>query len=583
MKFLQKTQNLSLFLALLSLTFATAPSAWAVDFLVTDNGLWFDPADRTPVKIRVELTDLNFKDVKTFLNKYLPDQKFKVGNAASSGKVTISAEGVFHEGIVKLNNVLEMMEKQGARSANGGWPLKVQVRDLKGQDEFVAAVSGIDLKTIHEIDAKIKKLAPLGKPLIFRNYLGETEDKNPVFQAGLKKMKEDDVVIGFLPVKKSGRMPLVIPGPSIVFHARGYHGNSILGTYNPALVNQDISLISDWDKWVETKYWESYAKGIFPETHLLENILQDSPEPELEPKIDFLRSKLNAMFPEGWVMKGTTESNTGAALLTDKVDLKKEVNDYLKSDFEEFAARIAKASETAGEDEDEFFNSLQKHKNYMGWKIMKYLKEPDRAIVQRKMPIASEYRVEVVAGKVLKGATVDRYAYDRKTRGEAISLTPAEVKRQRALIKRLESWVQAQADMLPAEQRNLNWAFDVALLKDGRIVAIETNPGPCSGFLLWDEFPNSFRKLNAFLRDYYKRASANLFDFRGLRTAAQLAYIRGLFASTGMDTIKRPNVYKITANGLELKFPRVIVDPKFEMPPASEGECLVRYQGLIRP
>ena len=566
------------FLFLLSLIYPFF--AWSADFLVTDNYLWFDRADRTPVNVRVELTDLHLPDVVDVLSKKAPKLKYTISE--NKGKITISAKGIFHKDIVKLNNALEKMEALGARAANGGWPLKTQVRGLHGHDDFVANVSGVDIKTIHQIDAKLKELA--GKPLIFRYYLDEKENTDPGFKAGMKKLAEHDVVVGYLPVKKSGRMPLVIAGPSIAFHARGYHGNNILGTFNPALLNHDIGLVSDWDKWVETKYWETYAPDIFPETHLLEDLLEGAPSAEftnptieqLAPQIDHLVGKLDKMFPQpqGWVMKGTTESNTGFALLTNKIDFKKEVEDFLKSDFKAFEKQMA--DETAGMDEDEFFERLQKHKNYMGWKIMNYLREPDRAIVQKKEPIDREFRIEVISGKVLKGATVDRYAWNRKQNGEAVEETPPE------LIERLETWTQEQADKLPPEHRNLNWAFDVALLEDGRIVAIETNPGPCSGFLLWDEFPNSFKKLNAFLRDYYVQAKAKLINFRGLRVKDQVAYVRELFHLNGMDTMKRPNVYTINDDGLKLNFPRVTVDEKYEMPRTLGEHCTLFYKNLLQ-
>jgi len=129
------------------------------------------------------------------------------------------------------------------------------------------------------------------------------------------------------------------------------------------------------------------------------------------------------------------------------------------------------------------------------------LKNPQKYVVQEYIPIAKEralfvktpksggkarkiqlgrtvpyeYRVHVVGGKVVPGASLHRWAVGRE-------VNPF----RRREIREMEAFVQDTLNKLPRKSRGVPMAIDVAKLKNGGWKIIEANPGGESGFLIPD-------------------------------------------------------------------------------------------------
>lgn len=531
-------------------TFSGFSRANAADLLMTDNSLWFDATDRTEVKISAEIGNYSAEKLLIRLQasygaklKRSGEKTFVFGITENPLVLRTTYEGsepyliltgkkAFHRDIVRLNQILKEVETQGARSRSTEMPLAVRVHDLKNQDAFVANVTGVPVRTIRELDSAVGE-----KPLIFRYFLDDRRKTNPADYQELKPHYKDSI-LSYIPANSFGRLPLVVPGSSVIFHSRTFHGASVLGAYNPGLVNAQIAQALTANKFVEAKFWNEFAPGALPETHLLGQIASRFNS------IEDLVDGLNKKFPSGWVMKGLNESNSNFSILTDKIDFKKEYRDYLGSDFEKYRAAVA--VEKAGMDEDDLFMELQKHKNFLGWRISEYLQKPFNVIVQNRVQIDREFRIEVIAGRVLRGATIDRHNWLLKERGLPYEVSPPEI------IAKAEAFTQSVVDKLPPHLRETNFAFDTALLKDGSFIAIETNAGSESGFLASEG--RSAELLNDFLRTYPDKVKRGEISGSGLSPREQMRFLKEKFAQWKVDPSIQYPKYRFTETRIDTGF-----------------------------
>lgn len=453
-------------------------------------------------------------------------------------------------------------------------PVKRSLGMLSATDTFgtfkhnilLEEITSLDRRTLQAIRNALKSRDP---PLIFRYMLADPysidlEDYEEIAEI----YREQNTVMGYLPEDYHGQKPLLIPGESVVFHRRPHHRFSVLGKYNPGLINHNIAQALE-NKYVEFRFWEDNVPGCMPRTTLLSNIISESNDP-----LEVVR-KLDAQFPDGWVMKGVWDLATEQSLVTDKLDLAEEIKKYRASNFDKYYRKMSRR--LAGEDPEELIDALKKHRGYMGWKISTFLEEPAEVIVQQKVKIAREFRVEVIAGHVLaNGSTLDRYAYQFEEAGRTdFKYSSPEV------IRKIENHAQSIVDQLPPHLRGTPFAMDIALLEDGGLIMIESNAGGNSGFLALED--DSIEALNDFLRRYPQLQQEGKIPL-GLTPQQQMTYLKEKLHQWNVD---------ISVQYEDMKFlDDRIIDPDFEISEvttknksfqkkwdAQENNCL----GIIMP
>jgi hypothetical protein len=347
----------------------------------------------------------------------------------------------------------------------------------------------------------------------------------------------------FLPAGTTSTLPFLVPGESVVFHSLVETQNVLMGKYNPALVNSSLSLILT-DKFAEAMFWEKYAPGSMPKTKLLGHLISAENTPEE------IKATLDKEFPKGWVLKGVNDHATDISfLITNESEFIEEIKKYRASDFLEKRKQII--DNKTWSNPDAYVEALKELVGYKGFRINRMFKEPEFAIVQEKLSIKSEYRVEVIAGRVLgDGSTVERYAY--KDPNETVFVKNVE---EAALV---EKAIQAYVNKVPWELRGLPMGLDAAVLTDGTVRIIETNPQGNSGFLM-DE-PQSTKALNRFLKNYpdlVKKGEVPL----GLTPPDQMKFIAKFLKEIGVTPAVHYPYYHFTSDGLVEKIDEVAPSP----------------------
>jgi hypothetical protein len=534
---------------------------WAADFFVLEEGLWFDSLDQTPVSVVVELKGLQTQEVKAFLDREFQGQQVEIKNDFDNGQafVRIEGENFLYSDVIQLKRAIENMgASTAATSLVPEIPLAVRVCNLKGQNAFVSAVSGLPIETIDEIDALVEEGFDADDPLIFRYFLDNREETNPQEYAEFVECYGESV-LSLIPANTYGRMPLFIPGESVVFHSRVFHKNSVLGKYNPGLINSIIVLALGDNKYIEGLFWEEYAPGAMPKTYLLSELIGH------QPKVENLSKALSAVFPKGWVLKGVYESSSSLMIITDEVDVVQEWNAYKASDFEEFYKRTL--SDMAGFDEDSIYETLQDHPNYLGWRINQYLNKPLKAIVQERMRINKEFRVDVIAGSVLPDATLDRHNWWLEKKGlPTVDSSPE-------LMQKIDNYVQSSViETLEPSLKETNFAFDIYLLTNGEQMIGESNPGSQCGFLIEEE--DSIEALNEFLKTYPRLVKEKKIKGYGMTNEEQMQYLTKRFKKWEMDD---PNIhynmtFKFIQGGVEFLFKPIEVDEYYQIGAPTSGK-----------
>lgn len=354
------------------------------------------------------------------------------------------------------------------------------------------------------------------RPFVVNQVLGsrqELSDSEKADLARVDRVRSERNLLIEVPMNSALDQPFIVPGESVVWHRLGSTAQNIIGKYNPALVNANIGAILE-NKYVEAKFWERYAPEAMARTTILSDIV--SPKRPMAESI----ALLNQQFPQGWVIKGIYDNNTDAKfLITNDTDLQSELDKYNanKDDFLEFLARMRRQYELT--DPDLFMEKLKSRAEYNGWRINKMFKKPFKGIVQARLDISSEYRVEVVAGRVLgRQSTVPRYYYANGVQDLADSYWEGE---KNLLV--VERYAQQLIDRLPDHLKGMTFAMDVAILKDGSLKLIEANPQGNSGFLFLDH--RAHQLLEDFLLSYpelIKRGEIQL----GMSEVDQMKYLK---------------------------------------------------------
>jgi hypothetical protein len=380
-------------------------------------------------------------------------------------------------------------------------------------DHLMEKLSGVDKKMIKELRQQVwASKSPAvpqwrsdsrAKPVIFRYFNG---DRNATQFRDYGELTDayKPHSVGFLPFFEYGQRPLVIPGESVVMHRNQFHRLSVLGKYNPNLINGFIMQALE-NKYVEMKFWGDYFKEGIPKTELLSELgiaalSFKNHDGETYDAIKAALKRLNQKFPQGWVLKGLFDLGTERSLLTDESELIESVKKYLKSDFDDFYRQQQEEFAKTPRAEEVFLSILQKHKGYAGWKIVQLFMRPDMVMAQQRYKILKEFRVEVIAGKLLgAGSTLDRYSYlSQKKNGEMKSGYEFPTASE---LRRVESFAERLIESLPPELQTLTLGLDVALTEDGKLFLVESNPNGNSNFLYEEEI-ESIRELNQFLEEF---------------------------------------------------------------------------------
>lgn len=283
--------------------------------------------------------------------------------------------------------------------------------------------------------------------------------------------------------------PVVLPGESVVYHSLPSYAEHIVGKYNPALINQ-ILVAAIESKDFEAIFWQKFKPGAMPRTEKLADLIAANSS------LDDMQNKLNQEFPNGWILKGVHDSATQKSLLTHKSPLREALVEY-NQEFESFQRKKQKLAEKYKNlSPDLMMRNLMKLPGFSGWRIKRFLQKPETAIVQEFVAIKKEYRVEIVLGKILgEGSTVSRYNYKLPVEEQL----PPDIKE----IQQVEAFAQELLDSLPPKLKVTPFALDVAILENDRLVLIESNPGPNSGFLAEDH--PGIKALNRALAEWPRR------------------------------------------------------------------------------
>ena len=356
---------------------------------------------------------------------------------------------------------------------------------------------------------------PYEKPYIIRQFLGtpnEAVDNEEYseFMSLVEKYERRSIPI-WVDSSKAGQSPYQLPGESVVFHRLPSTANNIMGKYNPALINNEISKILD-HKYVEFAFWEKYSSNAMAKTALMSDLSKD-----LKKDVKAFKQKMDKEFPNGWVIKGIWDTATQKEfLITDETNLEEELSTY-KNNYRKFIDyREEIKNEYASSNPDIFTRKLREREEFTGYRINRFLKKPHEFIVQEKLSIVEEFRVEVIAGKVLSnGSTIPRYQYSYPDSDEYLN---------NPNIKRVEAFTQEVIDKLPIELRSMTFGMDIALLKDGSIKMIESNPQGNSGFLAYDK--RSIKALDKFLEKYPEMVRSGLVG-SGMNPRQQVQWIYG--------------------------------------------------------
>gem|GEM_PF-933985 len=327
-------------------------------------------------------------------------------------------------------------------------------------DRLMSALSGVPASDFPRIRRKVKE----GKPFIVR-YLLE-DPKIEKMTAAERAVPGSVALWTQLSAEHPGRMPLDIGGESIVVNRRHIHRTSIVGKYNPGLDHGYIQQALE-NKLTEAKIFGEYAPGTMPKYVALRDILSVNGKKVTAEAVYKAASK---SFGAGWVMKGSWDLGSENSFISNQIDFTKSLQAY-RNGFEDYRKKVL--LETAGNNPETILNRLKEHPGYLGWKIHSMLESPNQVFFQEMIPIDREFRVELLNGKVIPGATIDRYAYLKK---KARPPSAAE-------LREIEEFTQKVFDGLPPVLKILPYGLDVARLKTGGFRIIETNPGGNSSFL----------------------------------------------------------------------------------------------------
>jgi hypothetical protein len=171
-------------------------------------------------------------------------------------------------------------------------------------DTLVEALTGVSAQSLKDLRAQI--YSPHRQdPVIFRYLLGDQKSLDTGEYKSILPHYGDRAP-GMLAANQFGLKPVRLRGESVVFHRRHLHRGSILGKYNPGLINFNLQQALE-NKYVESLFWEEFSPGAMPKTVLLAHIAKDPAQ---------IVQELGKIFPRGWVIKGVWDLGTEKNIIT---------------------------------------------------------------------------------------------------------------------------------------------------------------------------------------------------------------------------------------------------------------------------
>lgn len=271
-----------------------------------------------------------------------------------------------------------------------------------------------------------------------------------------------------------------------VWHSNLKEAQYFVGTRNPVIAQGSLFALIENNKWEEAKLLMEYAPDAFPRTENLATLIKtlrlDGTASESR-LLTLLSQALRERYPDGFFLKPVAGFNAVGTFPTEKSDFASVYEAYLRDVKPVIQRRLA---ETHG-DTDTVHLELKGLPNYSGRVLEDLLARPKTVIVQAKIqaavgswlhtpegrkPLLAEYRVHVVEGKVLKGATQTRWEDARAVSEEAFA--------------RVDAFAQSVIDRLPPAMRKMCFGMDVMQTRNGLYQVIELNPGGESGYLYPD-------------------------------------------------------------------------------------------------
>jgi hypothetical protein len=355
-------------------------------------------------------------------------------------------------------------------------------------DEHVAKLLNMNTRDIGRLREAYFKSLEENKPYVVRLLLEDphgprAKPDDPYYKMMIEFPYRRSTPV-FMAAGSKPAKPLRLAGESVVFHRLPVNALTLVGKYNPGLGNPELSTKLE-NKYAEYQFWQQHAPGAMPASVSLTEILNGSTD------VETLRRRLDERFPSGWVLKGVLDSATQVEyMISHKMDLAHEMQIYRagKAEFQALIASVKQDIQT--ESYDVFIRKLRKQPGFIGWRLKNMVNYPDKAFAQAWMPLVAEYRVEVIAGRVLgNGSTLLRYGYN-----------DTSLKEREDEIERVEEFAQNLVHQLPKEARGMPMGMDIGITRDGNLTLIESNPQGNSGFLADD--PRSIKVLDKFLLKY---------------------------------------------------------------------------------
>jgi hypothetical protein len=280
------------------------------------------------------------------------------------------------------------------------------------------------------------------------------------------------------------RGPIQVQGT--VWHSNLAEAKYYVGTHNPVIEQRGILALIESNKWEEAKLLMAHIPGAFPKTENLAEIIREirlGKELSASETLKLISHELRVRYPEGFFLKPVSGFSSDGTFPSERSDFAAVYEAYLRDVKPVIERRLI---ETAG-DADTVHLELKRTPNYEGRVFEELLTHAENVIVQTKLdpaigailhtpqgpkPLIIEYRVHVVEGTVLQGATETRWEDTRGVSSEAYT--------------QVEAFAQRMVSRLPSEMRGMCFGMDVMQTKDGRFMIIELNAGGESQYLYPD-------------------------------------------------------------------------------------------------
>jgi hypothetical protein len=328
-----------------------------------------------------------------------------------------------------------------------------------------------------------------------------------------------------------------------VWHSNLKEARYFLGTRNPVIEQKGLFQLIENDKWEEAKLLMKYVPEAFPTTVNIADVLQGlrlpnatTQLPTRQKLLTRLSQTLRERFPEGFFLKPVAGFNAVGTFPTEKSDFASIYEAYLRDVKPQIEKRLR---ETHG-DTDTVHLELKNLPNYSGRVLEDLLERPQSVIAQAKIQgavgsivrtpqgpkaLLAEYRVHIVEGRVLSGATQTRWEDARGATQDALT--------------GVDAFAQSVIDRLPPTLRRMCFGMDVMRTKNGLYQVIELNPGGESGYL----YPDTDLWVAQLLAGHYQEGHTPVLDeFQRFKEA------RGLAAKEALldQLLNRPELAELT-------------------------------------